>query len=168
METFINAIVKEDSVSFSIKPATNFDYTNEGNVIKYLQRILFKPEVLNELKTLLTSISLDESISIKNVTIKIFINQLRQTLSNDFDDSQKIYIFRCVFLAFISSCKKDEHSVVILQFFIFLCHLAGVDKFLSFDLDNEREGLAYVNEHTFRNAFDGKMFKEIYINLIYH
>lgn len=130
------------------------DYDDKSNIINFFQKKIFKEDVLNELKILLPQLS-SEKFTVSNEVIRKTVTELLNLKSSDVEGKIKINVFYCIFEAFALNCKEEE-SLIVLQFFSFLCHILGINDLLENDINESVENLPSVNKSAFKIAFKGK------------
>lgn len=154
MEKFVRSLVTSDCVHSYRKLLANVDFSVETSIVKFIQKVIFKQDVLVEWKTILTLMSSSENFTIKSDVIKKTASELINLLSSKLDEKEKSNGFCYIFQAFSSSFRKEECTIV-MKFFIFLCHILGMSELLKPDEGGTDEGLPLINNKTFESAFEG-------------
>ncbi|KAL0273914.1 UNVERIFIED_CONTAM: hypothetical protein PYX00_006477 [Menopon gallinae] len=149
-EKFIVHLLEKDFVLFF----ENMNNFKSNVLVQFVQKMFFRRQLLKNFQILFHSICSNEEIHIDNQISKALISFLYKVFVSEVDIGVKTQVFCKVLDSLAKSCGAEDGGIV-LEFFIILCHLIGLEqKVVCENMKSDEPGKTVVHEAFFQEAFD--------------
>lgn len=151
-EKFMVHLLEKDFVLF-FKNMNNF---KSNDLVQFLQKMFFRRQMLNNFQMLMHSVCSNGELQVNSQVTQALMSFLHNVFVSEVCVEIKAEVFCKILGSLAKSCGPNDGAVV-LEFFIALCHLVGLEqKVVCEDVKTGEIGKTIIQETFFQKAFNGK------------